>query len=161
MLGTRFLATPEANTHPTYRERLLVADVDDTALTTLFGQDWPDTPHRVIRTGLVDEWLDRVGSEDARRPDRPLIGATRIAGQEIPLPRFASLPPSAEAGDHAVVERNAAGPLELRRRGAGTPTKASETIETLLELRRNRGETFSAYGGRSRECSGGWTWEAC
>ena len=54
-----------------------------------------------------------------------------------------------------MVERNAAGPLELRRRGAGTPTKASETIETLLELRRNRGETFSAYGGRSRECSGG------
>ena len=97
VLGTRFLATPEANTHPTYRERLLVADVDDTALTTLFGQDWPDTPHRVIRTGLVDEWLDRVGSEDARRPDQPLIGATRIAGQEIPLTRFASLPPSAEA----------------------------------------------------------------
>jgi NAD(P)H-dependent flavin oxidoreductase YrpB (nitropropane dioxygenase family) len=97
VLGTRFLATPEANVHPVYRERLLAAEVEDTAVTTLFGQEWPDAPHRGLRTALMSAWLDRDGSAEARSPDQPLVGTTRIAGQEIPLPRFTGFAPCADA----------------------------------------------------------------
>ncbi len=97
VLGTRFLATPEAYIHPLYRERLLEAAEGDTVVTTLFGQEWPDAPHRGLRTALVNEWLDRDGSAEARASDQPMIGTTRIAGQEIPLTRFTGFPPCAEA----------------------------------------------------------------
>ena len=93
VLGTRFLATPEA----LYRERLLKAEQGDTVVTTLFGQEWPDAPHRGPRTALVDAWLDREGSEEARASDQPMVGTTRIAGQEIPLTRFTGFPPCTEA----------------------------------------------------------------
>lgn len=127
MLGTRFLATPEANIHPVYREQLLAADVDDTALTTLFGREWPDAPHRVLRTALVNEWLDRDGSEEVRRPDQPVIGATRIAGQEIPLMRFTSFPPSAEAS----------GEIEAMALPAGQGVGSINEVKPAAEVVRN------------------------
>jgi NAD(P)H-dependent flavin oxidoreductase YrpB (nitropropane dioxygenase family) len=97
VLGTRFLATPEANIHPQYRRRLLEADEEGTVVMTLFGQEWPDAPHRGLRTALVNDWLGRDGSAATRAPDQPIIGATRLAGQEMPLRRFTSLAPSADA----------------------------------------------------------------
>ncbi len=128
VLGTRFLATREANIHPVYRERVLAADVDDTALTTLFGREWPDAPHRVLRTTLVDEWLDRDGSEEVRRPDQPVIGATRIAGIEIPLMRFTSLPPSAEASGEIEAMALPAG------QGVGLINEVSPAAEVVRKL---------------------------
>jgi NAD(P)H-dependent flavin oxidoreductase YrpB (nitropropane dioxygenase family) len=96
-MGTRFLATPEANIHPRYRSRLLVADTGDTVVSTLFGQEWPDAPHRSLRTALVEEWLARDGTDEARRPDQPAIGETRIANHLVPLKRFMGFPPCAAA----------------------------------------------------------------
>jgi nitronate monooxygenase len=49
-LGTRFLATPEADVHPVYVDALLAASGDDTVLTTAFAAGWPDAPHRVLRS---------------------------------------------------------------------------------------------------------------
>lgn len=49
-LGTRFLATPEADVHPAYAGALLAASGEDTILTTAFGNGWPDAPHRVLRS---------------------------------------------------------------------------------------------------------------
>src|SRR6059036_2277173 len=50
VLGTRFLATPEANAHPLYKTRILDASEEDTVRTVLFGGGWPGAPHRVLRT---------------------------------------------------------------------------------------------------------------
>jgi nitronate monooxygenase len=96
-MGTRFLATPEANAHPLYKEKLLAATENDTVRTLLFGRGWPHAPHRVLRTPFVAEWAGRemVGQES--RPDEPQIGQTKIAGQTIPLVRFAGIPPSRDA----------------------------------------------------------------
>jgi nitronate monooxygenase len=44
VLGTRFLATPEAAAHPIYKLKVLDATEEDTVRTTLFGHGWPNAP---------------------------------------------------------------------------------------------------------------------
>ncbi len=97
VLGTRFLATPEANAHPHYKQRLLEASGSDTVLTTLFGHGWPDAPHRTLRTDFVRQWEGREEVGNQQNPDEPVIGKTTVAGMEIPLVRFFGLPPNPSA----------------------------------------------------------------
>jgi NAD(P)H-dependent flavin oxidoreductase YrpB (nitropropane dioxygenase family) len=97
VMGTRFLATPEANAHPLYQEKLVAATEEETVRTILFGNGWPNAPHRAVRTAFVDAWLGNEALAQETRPDEAVIGETRIAGQTIPVPRFASLPPNREA----------------------------------------------------------------
>jgi NAD(P)H-dependent flavin oxidoreductase YrpB (nitropropane dioxygenase family) len=94
LVGTRFLATPEASAHPAYKARVLAATEEDTVRTTLFGHGWPNAAHRALRTPFVEEWLPNEGRGSESRADEPIIGHTKIAGQTVPLPRFASFPPS-------------------------------------------------------------------
>jgi nitronate monooxygenase len=96
-MGTRFLASLECGAHPHYKDRVLRATEQDTLLTVLFGRDWPDAPHRVIRTPFVEQWRDQDASAHLAADDQTVIGKTRVAGQEIPLPRFSSIPPNTEA----------------------------------------------------------------
>ncbi len=97
VLGTRFLATPEANAHAHYKQRLLEASGSDTVLTTLFGHGWPDAPHRTLRTDFVRQWEGREEVGNQQNPDEPVIGKTTVAGMEIPLVRFFGLPPNPSA----------------------------------------------------------------
>lgn len=53
-VGTRFLAAPEADTHPDYLQRLSDAGAEDTVLTTAFSVMWPDAPHRVLRSAVEE-----------------------------------------------------------------------------------------------------------
>ena len=97
MMGTRFLATPEANAHREYKARLVAATEEDTVRTILFGNGWPHAPHRTLRTPFVATWLDHEIETQDSRPDEPLVGSTVIAGVPMPIQRFASMPPSADA----------------------------------------------------------------
>jgi nitronate monooxygenase len=77
-LGTRFLATEEANAHRAYRERVTGTDETETAYTDLFDKGWPGTPHRVVENETVERFRaageppfgDRPGEDDvvARSP---------------------------------------------------------------------------------------------
>jgi nitronate monooxygenase len=96
-IGTRFLATPEAAAHPTYKTKVLAASEEDTVRTTLFGYGWPDAPHRTLRTPFVDQWLPNEARGSESRPDEPIIGQAKIGGMPFPIPRFSSLPPSTDA----------------------------------------------------------------
>ncbi len=96
VMGTRFLATPEATAHPLYKEKVVAATEEDTVHTLLFGGGWPDAPHRTLRTAFVEEWLGREARGQEQRPDEPIVGETRMGGMALPVTRFASLPPSAE-----------------------------------------------------------------
>jgi nitronate monooxygenase len=49
-VGTRFVAAQEADAHPDYVARLIDASSQDTVLTEVFGNGWPDAPHRVLRS---------------------------------------------------------------------------------------------------------------
>ena len=97
VMGTRFLATPEANAHATYKEKLVAATEEHTVRTILFGHGWPDAPQRTLRTRFVEQWLGRENETQDSRPDEPIVGHTRIAGQEIPVQRFVSIPPNPNA----------------------------------------------------------------
>jgi nitronate monooxygenase len=75
-MGTRFLATPEANAHAVYKERLVTAGEDDTVRTILFGNGWPNAPHRVLRTRFVETWLSRESETQSSDVKDPPIGET-------------------------------------------------------------------------------------
>jgi len=93
-MGTRFLATNEANAHPLYKDRLIAAGEEDTVRTILFGRGWPYAPHRTLRTAFVDQWRGQEERGQEQRPDEPVIGHTRIAELELPIQRFDGIPPN-------------------------------------------------------------------
>jgi len=97
VLGTRFLATPEAAAHPIYKQKVLEATEEDTVRTTLFGRGWPNAPHRTLRTAFVNEWLKDEARGSEQRVDEPVIGESIFGGERVPLQRFAGFPPTAEA----------------------------------------------------------------
>ena len=97
LVGTRFLATPEAAAHPLYKQKLLQATEADTVRTLLFGGGWPGAAHRVLRTPFVEEWLPQETRGQQQRPDEPVVGSAHLGGQPIPVPRFGALPPDADA----------------------------------------------------------------
>jgi len=97
VLGTRFLATPEANAHAVYKKKVLQATEEDTVRTTMFGYGWPNAPHRTLRTDFVNEWLSNEGRGSEQRPDEPVIGETTFGGQRLTMRRFMGFPPGADA----------------------------------------------------------------
>ena len=97
VMGTRFLATPEANAHPIYKAELVAATEEDTLRTILFGHGWPHAHHRTLRTRFVRDWIDRESETQDSRSDEPIIGRTVVSGAEIPIQRFASMPPNIHA----------------------------------------------------------------
>ena len=97
VMGTRFLATPEANAHPMYQQKLVASTEEEAVYTLLFGQGWPNAPHRTLRTAFVEAWLGKEALAQESQSDQLVIGETQMAGQTIPVVRFASLPPSRQA----------------------------------------------------------------
>jgi NAD(P)H-dependent flavin oxidoreductase YrpB (nitropropane dioxygenase family) len=97
VLGTRFLASAESRAHRHYKQRLLEADEGSTVRTILFGHGWPNSPHRVLRTAFVEQWLGQEARGQESRPDEPAVGRTVIGGRAIPVLRFMGFPPNREA----------------------------------------------------------------
>jgi NAD(P)H-dependent flavin oxidoreductase YrpB (nitropropane dioxygenase family) len=82
-VGTRFAAAQESGAHPRYVEALVAARPEDTEITETFSVMWPNAPHRVLRSAIA--------AVHALRED--FVGEANIAGQKIPLPRFAVMTP--------------------------------------------------------------------
>src|SRR2546427_1192373 len=62
--------------------------------STLF----PYTPlFRSLRTPFVEQWLPEERRGQEQRQDEPVVGETRMGGATVPVARFMSLPPSADA----------------------------------------------------------------
>jgi len=51
-VGTRFVAAEEAGAHPIYVKALINSGPEDTVYTEAFSTNWPNAPHRVLRTSL-------------------------------------------------------------------------------------------------------------
>jgi NAD(P)H-dependent flavin oxidoreductase YrpB (nitropropane dioxygenase family) len=51
-VGTRFVASLESPAHRVYVEQLVEARAEDTEVTEAFNIDWPDAPHRVLRSSI-------------------------------------------------------------------------------------------------------------
>ncbi|CDX34617.1 putative 2-nitropropane dioxygenase [Mesorhizobium plurifarium] len=84
-IGTRFLASAEANFHARYRERLLAASETDTIyLENLFdGGPWTDAPARVLRNKTVAEWEAAGRPRPGQRPGENDIVAVSASRGDI------------------------------------------------------------------------------
>ncbi|HYL34344.1 MAG TPA: nitronate monooxygenase [Bryobacteraceae bacterium] len=119
VLGTRFLASAESDAHPEYKQRIVAARESDTIRTTLFGRDWPDAPHRVLRTPFVER-----GDVSGSTP----VGMLHLGPGPIPILPGAPVPPSrATSGDIASM------PLYAGQ-GAGLVNQVEPVAEIMRKL---------------------------
>ncbi len=93
-MGTRFVASEEAPTHPGYVARVLAAGEADTFHSSLFDIGWENAPHRVLRNQTIEAWLAAGRPPSGQRPGEGDIIAHRADGSEIV--RYSSV--SARAG---------------------------------------------------------------
>jgi len=120
-MGTRFLATPEADVHPDWAARLLRASAADTVLTSVFDGGWPDAPHRVLRNTTYRRWDDAGRPPAGSRPGEGEVVATH-GGAEIE--RYAADEP----------RRATAGDLEAMCLYAGQGVGLVTAVEPAAEL---------------------------
>jgi len=110
-IGTRFLATEEADVHPEYVEALLRSGPDDTTVTQAFSLGWPDAPHRVI-TSCLEASNDDPSTRSPLPPTRDFDGdaaaAALYAGESVGDVR--QVLPAHEVVDELVREAEAALP---------------------------------------------------
>jgi NAD(P)H-dependent flavin oxidoreductase YrpB (nitropropane dioxygenase family) len=85
LIGTRFLATPEAPLHANFKQAIVDSDGHDTVLTEIHdlasGHVWPGAVARVQRNAVIERW---IGREWALRQNRvevsKALGKARQAG---------------------------------------------------------------------------------
>jgi NAD(P)H-dependent flavin oxidoreductase YrpB (nitropropane dioxygenase family) len=85
LLGTRFMATPEAPIHPNFKQAIVESDGHDTVLTEIpdlaSQRVWPGAMSRAQRNGFIERWS---GREWALRQNAQEVGsqvsAARAAG---------------------------------------------------------------------------------
>ncbi len=83
-IGTRFLASQEAEIHPVYAARLLAADETHTGFyANLFDIGWPDAPHRVLRNSTTEAWEAAGRPGNGMRPGEGEIVASSPSRGEI------------------------------------------------------------------------------
>ena len=99
-VGTRFLASTEADAHSGYKARLVSASVTDTARHWVFGLDFPNAAVRGLRNRIV---RDHEGNdqpppyEGIDIESLPQVGTTDVFGQRTPMLKYTGLPPTAGA----------------------------------------------------------------
>lgn len=91
-MGTRFVASQEADSHDFYRQRLIKARETDAVLNTLFDEDWRDAPLRSLKNSTYRTWRDAGKPPRAARPGKDEVLARRADG--TPVPRYQGISPS-------------------------------------------------------------------
>ncbi len=91
--GSRFLASQEADAHHAYKERVVSADVGDTAILSVYGPEWPDQPVRAIVNDGARQAIGRE-SEAVLEAKGKIAGSTVLNGQTIALPRYSAILPT-------------------------------------------------------------------
>jgi NAD(P)H-dependent flavin oxidoreductase YrpB (nitropropane dioxygenase family) len=96
-IGTRFVASTEANAALAYKQRIVLGRADDTVLTELFDGGFPAAPHRVLRNRAFDDWQAAASPSSSQRPgEGELIGTMQSGGARVDIPRYSAYIPEAE-----------------------------------------------------------------
>ena len=118
-VGTRFIAAEESDAHPAWVQAVLDASAEDAVVSTAFNTGMPQPgPHRVLRSSV--EAAEALTEEQA--------GIVRLAGAEVPVPRFAPQPPTRESTGHVEAMPFYAG------QSAGAVTSVQPAAEIVAEL---------------------------
>ncbi|MEO8190939.1 MAG: nitronate monooxygenase family protein [Acidobacteriota bacterium] len=130
LLGTRFLATPEAPVAAGFKQAVLASDGHDTLLTEIpdiaRGRVWPGAWSRVVRNRFIETWS---GREAELRAHRSEAGAAMVRAFQEGDASGAALFIGQEAGLIDALEPAAEIVLRLVR-------EAEETIERLRSMLR-------------------------
>lgn len=90
-MGTRFLASTEANAASEYKARVAASGPKTTVYTELFDVGWPSAPHRVLRNGLVAAWESADRPPSGQRPrEGSSIGTMTSGGQIVEIPAYSA-----------------------------------------------------------------------
>jgi NAD(P)H-dependent flavin oxidoreductase YrpB (nitropropane dioxygenase family) len=83
-VGTRFLASHEADIHETYRARVIeAAETDTDWYAELYDGHWPKAPHRTLKNLTSDLWRNSGCPPPGSRPGENEVIGTRPNGTEI------------------------------------------------------------------------------
>jgi nitronate monooxygenase len=114
-VGTRFIAAAESDAHPAWVQAVIDATAEDALVSSLFNVGLPEPgPHRVLRSSI--EAAEALADDDA--------GVIRLAGAEIPVPRFGAQPPT----------RDSTGAVEAMPFYAGQSAGAVRRIQPAAEI---------------------------
>ena len=95
-IGTRFLASVEANASPEYKARVVAANAADTVYTELFDGGWK-APHRVLRNGAVRAWESANRPPSGQRPSEGLtLGTMQSGGTSVEVSAYSAYLPESE-----------------------------------------------------------------
>jgi nitronate monooxygenase len=91
-MGTRFVASYEAEAHELYKEQVLQAAETETVYSSVFDIGWPSAPHRSLRNSTVAAWEAGGSPPSGKRPGEGEViatsaGGSAVARYSISLPR--------------------------------------------------------------------------
>jgi NAD(P)H-dependent flavin oxidoreductase YrpB (nitropropane dioxygenase family) len=90
-VGTRFVASEEADAHPTWTAALIAAQAKDSVDTRTFHVGWPEAPHGVLRCAI----------DAAEAYKGETVGkVVRLDGTQFAVPRFSATVPDRTATGH-------------------------------------------------------------
>jgi NAD(P)H-dependent flavin oxidoreductase YrpB (nitropropane dioxygenase family) len=89
-IGTLFVTAAESIAHADYKQALIEARPEDTVLTDAYSANWPNAPHRVLRSCIAAA---------AQLPEG-IVGETALGGSAMPIPRFTTPPPLTTTTGH-------------------------------------------------------------
>ena len=96
-VGTRLVATNEADVHDEHKRRIVNSSGEQTVLSSIFGPEWPHfNPMRLQRNSVVAEWNNRLTEVPQKRGDLPLVGNTVLYGQPMEMRKFNVILPTPE-----------------------------------------------------------------
>lgn len=91
--GTRFLASSEADAHEAYKARVVKAQAGDTAMTSVFGPEWPGQSLRALVNEAVRVSQGRAEAALAEAKGQ-IIGTVMLGGETVPVPRYSAILPT-------------------------------------------------------------------
>jgi enoyl-[acyl-carrier protein] reductase II len=129
-IGTRFVATREANAHDEYKARIVGAAGTDTVRSSVLGPDMPGfNPYRVLRNRLTAAFGGREVELPRDLSDEPIIATMQMGPQRIPIHRFSNFIPTPDTeGDLSLMAMPAGEGVGLVRSVLG----AAEVVEELV-----------------------------
>jgi nitronate monooxygenase len=120
-VGTLFLAASESPAHPDYVASLIAASAGDTVISETFGADWPNAPHRALRSSI----------DAAMAATDDVVATVGVGNEAWPVQRFSSEPPTKDAhGNIAAMAQYAGTSVEHVR----TRRPAADIVADLCAL---------------------------
>ncbi|HEX7037741.1 MAG TPA: nitronate monooxygenase [Pseudomonadales bacterium] len=122
VLGTRFVATAEADAHDAYKHALVDAGDGSTVLSTCFDGLWPDAPHRTLANSTWRAWEAAGRPAAGARPGEVDVVLRDADGTEYP--RYSAMLPT----------REMTGAIEAAALYAGTGVGRIRRVPTVADV---------------------------